>query len=244
MDSKEHSQKYWAKELTRFKIIKSVWINEYIRMLWTDIMTAFKEKTGCVCCMDDRTEDGQLRLAGSWILLAEEIWIDWVAKILKNHDVEEVTSHDDCWAARLYSELKWLDVSKSDEYAKDFSKKLAEKAELPYRHIKVDYPHAARCIYVDFTNRFNPMWIHGLPKWFEITARGLPLKHIIDEIEVWYTIATWEHWFWSRIDANSQFYVFVIWTPDNFYEFVEWLNKISTKVEWKIRIDFFNKINF
>ena len=244
MENKEHAKKYWAKELTRFKIIKSVWINEYIRMLGTDIMTAFKEKTGCVCCMDDRTEDGQLRLAGSWILLAEEIWIDWVAKILKEHNVEEVTSHDDCGAARLYSKWKWLDVSKSDEYAKEFSKDLAKRSWLPYRHIKVDNPHAARCIYVDFTNRFNPMWIHGLPKGFEITARWLPLKHIIDEIEVWYTIATWEHWFGSRIDENSQFYVFVIWTPDNFYDFVDWLNKITTKAEWRIRIDFFNTINF
>jgi hypothetical protein len=45
-------------------------------MLGTDVMTAFKEKTGCVCCMDDRTEDGQLRLAGSGILLAEEIGVD------------------------------------------------------------------------------------------------------------------------------------------------------------------------
>jgi hypothetical protein len=48
-------------------------------------------------------------------------------------------------------------MSKSDEYAKEFSKELAKKAGLPYRHIKVDTPHAARCIYVDFTNRFNPM---------------------------------------------------------------------------------------
>ena len=244
MNQKEHSQKYWAKELTRFKIIKSVWINEYIRMLWTDIMTAFKEKTGCVCCMDDRTEDGQLRLAGSGILLAEEIWIDGIVKIMKDYKVDEVTSHDDCWAAKLYSESKNLDISKSDEYAKEFSKQLAKKADLPYRHIKVDNPHAARCIYVDFTNRFNPKWIHGLPKGFEITARGLPLKHIIDEISVAYQIATWEHGFGEKIDQNSQFYVFVVWTPDNFYNFVEELNKVTTKAQWKIRIDFFNKINF
>jgi len=244
MNHEEHANKYWIKELTRFKIIKSVWINEYIRMLWTDVMTAFKQKTGCVCCMDDRTEDWQLRLAGSGILLAEEIWIDGIVEIMKKYKVEEVTSHDDCGAAKLYAKLKNLDISKSDEYAKEFSKKLAEKAGLPYRHIKVDYPHAARCIYVDFTNRFNPRWIHWLPKGFEITARGLPLKHIIDEINVAYTIATWDHWFGDRIDQNSQFYVFIVGTPDNFYEFVEELNKVITKTEGRVRIDFFNKIDF
>jgi len=240
----KHSLKYWEKEVTRFKIIRSVWINEYIRMLWTDIMFAFKDKTGCICCMDDRTEDGQLRLAGSGILLAEEIWIDWVVKIVKDYNVDEVTSHDDCGAARLYTEAKWLDVSKSDEYAKEFSKELAKKSNLPYRHIKVENAHAARCIYVDFTNKFNPMWIHGLPKWFEITARGLPLKHIIEEIEVAYKISTWDYLFGDKIDSTNQFYIFVVWTPDNFYKFVEELNKIITQSEWKIRIDFFNKINF
>jgi len=89
--------------------------------------------------------------------LAEEIGIDGIVKIMKDYKVEEVTSHDDCGAAKLYAQLKDLEMSKSDEYAKDFSKRLAKKAGLPYRHIKVDTPHAARCIYVDFTNRFNPM---------------------------------------------------------------------------------------
>jgi hypothetical protein len=88
------------------------------------------------------------------------------------------------------------------------------------------------------------MWIHGLPKGFEVTARWLSLKHIIDEIEVAYTIATWDHGFGDRIDQNNQFFIFVIWTPDNFYDFVEALNKIINKAEWKIRIDFFNTINF
>jgi hypothetical protein len=194
--------------------------------------------------MDDRTEDGQLRLAGSGILLAEEIWIDGIVKILKDYNVDEVTSHWDCWAAKLYAKAKDLDLDKSDEYWKEFSKELAQKSGLPYRHIEVKNPHAARCIYVDFTNRFNPKWIHGLPKGFEITARWLPLKHIIDEIEVAYIIATGDHGFGDRIDTNSQFYVFVIWTPDNFYNFVESLNSISTKAEWRIRIDFFNTINF
>ena len=244
MDNTEHAKKYWTKELTRFKIIKSVWINEYIRMLWTDVMTAFKQKTGCVCCMDDRTEDWQLRLAGSWILLAEEIGIDGIVDLMKKYNVEEVTSHNDCWAAKIYAKTKGLDISKSDEYAKEFSKKLAKKANLPYRHIKVDHPHAARCVYVDFTNRFNPKGIHWLPKGFEVTAKGMPLQHIIDEIEVAFTIATWDHGFGDRIDQNSQFYVFVVGTPDNFYDFVEALNEVSTKAEWKIRIDFFNKINF
>ncbi|MDQ7023857.1 MAG: hypothetical protein Q9M97_10340 [Candidatus Gracilibacteria bacterium] len=209
--------KYWDKELTRFKIIKSVGINEYIRMLGTGVMNAFKEKTGCVCCMDDRTEDGQLRLAGSGILLAEEIGIDGVVKIMKDFDVDEVTSHDDCGAAKLYASNKNLDISKSDEYAKEFSKELAEKAGLPYRHIIVENPHAARCIYIDFTNMFNPKGIHGLPKGFEITARGLPLKHIIDEIEVAYTVSTGEDLFGDRINENSQFYIFVVGTPDNFF---------------------------
>ncbi len=243
-DHKKHAEKYWKKELTRFKIIKSVWINEYIRMLWTDVMTAFKQKTGCVCCMDDRTEDGQLRLAGSGILLAEEIGIDGIVEIIKKFKVEEVTSHDDCGAAKLYSKAKGLDMDKSDDYAREFSMELAKKAGLPYRHITVEHLHAARCIYVDYTNRFNPKGIHGLPKGFEITARGLPLKHIIDEIEVAYTIATWDHGFGEKIDENSQFYVFIVWTPDNFYDFVEALNEVSVKAKWKIRIDFFNTINF
>jgi len=194
--------------------------------------------------MDDRTEDGQLRLAGSGILLAEEIWIDWVVDILKKYNVDEITSHDDCGAARLYSISKWLDESKSDEYAKEFSKELAKISNLPYRHIIVENAHAARCVYVDFTNRFNPKWIHWLPKGFEITARWLPLMHIIDEIEVAYTIATGSHWFGDRIDPNNQFYIFIVWTPDNFYKFVEELNKIIINSEWNIRIDFFNKINF
>jgi hypothetical protein len=163
---------------------------------------------------------------------------------MKDYWVEEVTSHDDCGAAKIYTQVKDLDLDKSDEYAKEFSKELAKKAGLPYRHIKVDNPHAARCIYVDFTNRFNPMWIHGLPKGFEVTARWLSLKHIIDEIEVAYTIATWDHGFGDRIDQNNQFFIFVIWTPDNFYDFVEALNNVVNKAEWKIRIDFFNTINF
>jgi hypothetical protein len=70
------------------------------------------------------------------------------------------------------------------------------------------------------------------------------LKHIIDEIEVAYTIAIWDHGFGDRIDTNSQFYVFIVGTPDNFYDFVEVLNSVSTKAEWRMRIDFLNTINF
>jgi len=244
MSCKKDILECWNEKTTRFKIIKSVWINEYIRMLWTDVMTGFKQKTGCVCCMDDRTEDWQLRLAGSGILLAEEIWIEWIVELMKKYNVEEVTSHDDCGAAKLYAKSKDLDLTKSDEYWIEFSKALAEKAGLPYRHIEIKKEHAARCIYVDFTNRFNPMWIEWLPKGFQVTAKWMPLKHVIDEIEVAYIISTSDHSFWDLITQVTPFYVFIVGTPDNFYDFTVALNKLVSKAEGKIRIDFFNTINF
>ncbi len=74
-----------------------------------------------MCCIDDRISEGQFRLAGSGILLAEKIWFFSLVNMIKKSGVKEITSHEDCAEAKLYARIKSFDEWDTDKYGIEFA---------------------------------------------------------------------------------------------------------------------------
>jgi hypothetical protein len=66
------------------------------------------EKKISLCCMDNRIQEWDICIAGSGILLATKVWVEKTIGILENLWVNEITSHSDCLAAKIYAKAKWI----------------------------------------------------------------------------------------------------------------------------------------
>src|SRR3989339_333645 len=71
------------------------------------ISDTFKSENHTLCCIDEGTPFGDMRCAGSGILLEGEERRIFI-KNLKEAGVKEVTSHVSCGAAGLYREKKGI----------------------------------------------------------------------------------------------------------------------------------------
>lgn len=239
LSESEYKNDIWEKELNFYNNLISEDLeikDKEIKKFIENVKLAILEEVWCVCCMDDRTANGQFRLAGSGILLAEEIGFDWVVDMVKKSEITKITSHDDCWAAKLYAKAKWLDLEKSDEYAKEFSKKLAEATNLPYEHIEVNVPHAARSAYIDFSAKFNNKTVEWLPEGFIITTKNVEVSHILWQLNVAINIASWDHWFGEKITKENPFFAFVLWEKWQDEELDKGIEKIKEERNWLVEI--------
>jgi len=179
---------------------------EYVKEL-ADFGKAFTLNDMAVRCIDEGTPGG-VHLAGSGILLG----VDKAAEILKQAGVTEITSHDECGAAGIYARQNGLDPSKSDEYGKEFARKLAEKTGLPYtKHIPIKEMarpsgfHSARVAYYDGTGKFDCSLVEGLPGGFVVNRRYLDKSYALEEMKVCISIATGDHGFGSLITPEAPF---------------------------------------
>lgn len=190
-------------------------MSAYLEHLQQDNIDMLSLDDRTVRCIDEGASGHGLHLAGSGILLGEER----AYEIMKAANVDMVTSHEGCGAAALYAKEHGLDAAKADEYGQEFSKKLAERLGVPYKHIaaeEMDRPkefHHARYAIYDGTGTFNHRAIPGFPAAFVVNRRinegGLA------EAEVSASIALGDHGFGQRFTAESPFTFIVIGDPES-----------------------------
>ncbi len=223
-----YKDKVWEQELSLYKALKNWDENDSLVIAFVDTVkkAIWELVVWTVSCMDDRLSivDWSIRIAWSWNLLLDSIWQDWLIEIFKKLWVKKITTHNDCWAAGVYATSNNLDWD-PDEITQELIKEISNSYNLKHEHISnIDIPHWARSIFVDTTARFNPSKVDWLPEAFVVTAKEFPVNHVIEQINIAIDIATWNHWFWEKIDKNNPFFIFIIWN--------KWINEeLEEKIE-------------
>lgn len=175
---------------------------------------AFKTKKHTLCCIDDGTPFGDMRSAGSGILMEGENRAKFIAK-LKRAGVKEVTSHAGCGAAALCREKMGLTDKSIDEVAQEGARKIAEELGVPYKgHItKLARPiefHNARVVYFDGTGSFNPSAVEGLPAGFVISRKFMTSEQAQAEAGIAMSIAFGDHGFGKKFSDKEPLVVVAV----------------------------------
>ena len=242
--------KYWRGQKALFEKIHSYGIKEYAENL--GIEKAFASQNGVVTCMDEGTPQGDFRLAGSGILLGEEDARRLLEPYVEKGIVKEITSHDECGAAKIYAVQNGFDPSEGDKLGKEFSRTIADKLGVNYRHIPIEEMarpsgfHIARVVYVDGTGMFNPSRIEQLPIGFVVSRRFLQKDYALQEVETAIKIALGDHGFGERLTKDSPFFVVPIGDPKNTNFSLDTLVKevepLARKYEGRVVVDGFEVI--
>ncbi len=177
--------KYWNQQQQIYKQIYQNGMVDYLKNRHNS-KKAFVCNDGCLCCIDEGTF-GQEHLAGAGILWEDR---EKLKRCIKKAKIKKIISHQNCGAAKLYAQKYNLDENKSDEYAIQFAKNLAEELGLKWEHLgteKMNRPeqfHIARIIYYDATNHFNYILADCFPPGFEV-SRGLSdKKEALEELKI------------------------------------------------------------
>ncbi|MFA6324769.1 MAG: hypothetical protein WCX46_00895 [Candidatus Paceibacterota bacterium] len=194
-----------------------------------------------MCCIDEGTPHG-IHSAGSGILRDKEE----VLTSFRDAGVTEITSHDGCGAAGLYAKSKGLDLSKSDEYAKEWSKEIAKELGVPYRHIsstEMSRPkglHVSRVAYYDGTGKFDYSTTKELPAGFIISRAIQSIGTSISEATVSFNIATGDHGFGELINQKNPFMIVAIGKDqEHLDKLLNELNDVKGVMGDKVKIDGF-----
>src|SRR3989344_7706927 len=171
-----------------------------------DLAEAFRLKDRVLRCIDERTGGG-LHLGGSGVLLSNAI------EVVRSMNVEAITSHAGCGAAKMAAAEAGIPVERVEHYAEQWSRTLARQLGVPYQgHLPVTPEfHIARVAYYDGTGQFD--WSHipgGLPAGFTISRKYLDPEYAKREIDIAASIAMGDHGYGDLISQSpySQF-VFV-----------------------------------
>lgn len=178
------------------------------------VEAAFETQDHTLCCIDEGTPGGDMRSAGSGILVEGEDRVKFLAE-LKRAGVEEVTSHAGCGAAALYREKMGITDKSVDEVAQEGARKIAEELGVPYKgHItELARPkefHNARVVYVDGTGSFNPSVVEGLPAGFVISRRFMTPEQARAEAGIAISIAFGDHGFGKKFTEKEPLVVVTI----------------------------------
>jgi len=172
---------------------------------------AFEGCDNCVRCVDEGTPGG-VHSAGSGILRDE----NEVIESFKKAGVKKITSHDGCGAAAYYAKLNDLDSTKSDEYGKEWSQKIATALDIPYEHIdasdmnrSIEF-HNARISYYDGTGKFDYSKVEGLPPGFIISRNIQSLDVSLEEVGISQQIALGDHGFGELFSQDNPFLIVAI----------------------------------
>lgn len=143
----------------------------------------FEKGEACLCCIDEGTDNGLFRVAGSGILLSDQDRANLVER-LQAMGIQGVKSHEGCGAAEKYCKENNITDKSVEEVAIEKAKVMATQLGVPYLgHIeKISRPkdfHYARVVYYDGTGQFNQAAARDtLPPGFVISRRYL---HDFDE---------------------------------------------------------------
>lgn len=181
----EKKMKYWEDQQHTFKEIYSKGMVAYIKNNQC-ARKAFACNDGCLCCVDEGTF-GQEHLAGAGILWEDR---EKLKQYIRKAKIKKISSHENCGAAKIYTQLHNLDENKSDEYAVAFAKTLAEEMGLKWEHFsleKMNRPeefHISRIIYYDATNHFNYILANCFPPGLEVSRGLCDKKNALAELKL------------------------------------------------------------
>jgi hypothetical protein len=206
----EEKEQIWREQQPIFEEIQNQGFSGYVNSL-ENLEEAFHADR-LIRCIDEGTPDG-IHSAGSGILM------DKAAAVKAFHEAGAtgVTSHEGCGAAKLYAVEKGLDLSKSDEYGKEWAEELAEALNLPYAgHIEANQMarpegfHIARVVYYDGTGKFNYSAVKELPPGFIISRKFIGETEAEKEIGIAESIAMGDHGFGDLITEDNPFLIVAI----------------------------------
>ncbi len=164
-----------------------------------------------IVCIDEGVAEEGLHIAGSGILLGE----DRTFEIAKNAGVDEVTAHELCGAAALYTANNKQPADKAPENAANFSKSLAERLGVPYSVINKDQMvrppefHIARYALYDAAE-VNSVEKLGLPPGFIISRGILNTKEALADTAIAISIAIGAHGFGNLITTENPFVLIAV----------------------------------
>ena len=216
----------WHEQEAKLKAIYEHGFEAYAEKL-DNAKEAFENNEHKLCCIDEGVPEGDMRAAGSGILMEGEARAEFIKK-LKAAGVKEVTSHAGCGAAGLFREKMGITDKTADEVAIEGAKKIAEELGVPYAgHItELQRPkefHDARVVYVDATGSFNPANVKELPKGFVISQKYMAPEQAISEAALAAAIAFGHHGFEKKFTEKSP--LMMVWIGEQSAEDQEALAK-------------------
>lgn len=178
------------------------------------VEAAFETGEHTLCCIDEGTPFGDMRSAGSGILMEGEDRATFITN-LKKAGVKEVTSHAGCGAAALYREKMRITDKSVDEVAQEGARRVAEELGVPYKGhiIELARPkelHNARVIYFDGTGSFNPSAVDGLPAGFVVSRKFMTTEQAKSETGIAMSIAFGDHGFGKKFSEQEPLLVVAI----------------------------------
>lgn len=220
LESMHHEQEHaaqleleWRNQSATLKAIRKQGMQAYVDSL-EGIEEAFESDDHTLCCIDEGTPFGDMRSAGSGILLEGEDRAKFIEE-LKRAGVKEVTSHTGCGAAALYREKMGITDKSVDEVAQEGARRMAEELGVPYSgHItELARPkefHNARVVYFDGTGSFNPSAVKGLPAGFVVSRKFMTPEQARIETRITMSIAFGDHGFGKKFSENEPLVVVAI----------------------------------
>lgn len=191
--------------------------------------TLFENGESCLCCIDEGTDSGLFRAAGSGILLSDEERASLIDR-LQAMGIKGVRSHEGCGAAEKYCKDNNIPETNVEEVAKQKAQEMAALLGVPYLgHIeKLSRPkefHYARVVYYDGTGQFNQAASKDkLPPGFVVSRRYLhdleegdptenQYKPAIDNTKLAIQIALGAHGFGKKITADKPLMLVALGDP-------------------------------
>lgn len=203
----------WNRQSLTIEAVLSQGMQAYTDSLG-GVEAAFETQDHTLCCIDEGTPQGDMRSAGSGILMEGEDRAKFIEE-LKRAGVKEVTSHAGCGAAALYREKMGLTDKSVDEVAQEGAQRIAEELGVAYRrHItelaRPNEFHNARVVYVDGTGAFNPSVVEGLPAGFVVSRKFMTPGQARTETEIAMSIAFGDHGFGKKFSDKEPLVLVVI----------------------------------
>lgn len=202
----------WEAQSETLRAILDRGMQEYTSSL-EGVQASFETGNHTLCCIDEGTPFGDMRSAGSGILMEGEDRAKFIEE-LKRAGVKEVTSHAGCGAAALYREKMGLTDKSVDEVAQEGARRMAEELGVPYKghitELKRPEFHNARVVYIDGTGSFNPDAVDGLPTGFVVSRKFMTPEQARTEAGIAMSIALGDHGFGKKFNEEEPLIVVTV----------------------------------
>ncbi len=216
----ENKKEFFEEENQKIKNILSEGSQSYFfklenkNSLFSDL-----DRVDCTC-MDEGCSYGKVRIGGSGIL--HDKGLDYVAEKMLQAGVTEVTSHDWCGAAGIWTKLNNKELEKSDDYGRDFALELVNKMkdlsgeDIKHRHmdkaemLRPKELHTARSVYYDGVGGVNPISLTDMPSGFVVSRWAFDIDHSVANVKIAIEIALGGHGFGELFTNDNPFLVIVV----------------------------------
>jgi hypothetical protein len=173
----------WVESRLVRECIEREGVASYTRSL-ANLSDAFRLRDRALRCIDGRTPGG-VRLAGSGIRLG----LEKARALAELAQVERVTYHEDCGAARAWAADNGRPVEDAPACGREFAERLAAALGVPCGEAPLDGVsgfHDETVVYYDGTGRVDPSRASGLPKGYVVSraAFGEDYPAALEEVRL------------------------------------------------------------